>query len=703
MGISGLLVGLKSTACVTGHIRDFAGQAVAVDASSWLHKSVYSIADHYVECVENHKTVDRKCIEAASNYIIKRCQELSCAGIVRVFLVMDGQRCPLKARTNQDREKRRLQNLQQAREYKQLGNYDKMYEKYKTCIKVHPKLGQEVVKEVQQKLKDSRIQIQTVWAPYEADAQLIQLCVEGLAQAVITEDSDVLLYSATTYTPVPVIFKLDGQSGNCDIISMKWLFDAKNTSFQVDEQKKKKASGIEAFLQTFSTREERAKGLGVRLFVQACVFAGCDYAPNELGGIGTVTSFKHIRNNIHRNAEDRFRSILQQCGKQGTPEYEVLLSKSETVFYYHPVLDVGTGQVKYLNDPYNATEHQPNLERFGSDWSDFLGDVDIAVKPGSVPASRENQQPNIPKMFSAAASVKRNVVAISNPYARTGKRARAGDTESKTLPLQTICMNTSDTDREALAGKGNPFSDFSLKNPKSRLKSESLHRKKDALASFYGDSEDVRGVKRIFPKDGTRVTLKQKPIDLPKCLPTYPLSNQTETLIADDDDVEEIGEQNDSHFILAENERVTSRFFTTEERIISRRVSYEPESVNRSKSETLDRSEPQQHNSQQNLEDDFWSPKKAPYDAQPFDEDDIVESSPTFGSQRPSLQKPFASQPIRFQVGKLTLPSTRPKTIPVRSDSNAIRGRSDRQTTLLKHFNVKAGLNSDKQIYNTET
>jgi exonuclease-1 len=693
MGISGLLVGLKSTACVTGHIRDFAGQAVAVDASSWLHKSVYSIADYYVECVENHKIVDRRCIEAASNYIIKRCQELSCAGIIRVFLVMDGQRCPLKAQTNQDREKRRLQNLQQAREFKQLGKYDTMFEKYKACIKVHPMLGQEVVKEVQQKLKDARIQIQTVWAPYEADAQLIQLCVEGLAQAVITEDSDVLVYSATTYTPVPVIFKLDGQSGKCDIISMNWLFDAKYASFQDEEQKKKKASGIEAFLQTFATREERARGLGVRLFVQACVFAGCDYAPNELGGIGTVTSFKHIRNNIHRNAEDRFRSILQQCGKQGTPEYEVLLSKSETVFYYHPVLDVGTGKVKYLNDPHNTTEHQPKLERFGSDWSDFLGHVDISVKSGTMPASRENTQPNIPKLFSAAVFAKRKDVAISNPYARAGKRPRSGDTESKTLPLRTISSNTSDTDREALSTEGNPFSKFSLKKLNSCLKLETLQRKKDVVASFYGDNEDVRGVKRIFPKDGTRVTLKQKPINLPKCLPVNPLSDQTETLIADDDDVGEIGEQNDSLIITTENERGTSRFFTTDERIISRRVSYEPESANHSNSGTLDR--PQQHTSHNNLEDDFWSPKKAPFDAQPLDEDEIVESSPTFGSRRPSLQKPFANQPICFQVGTLSLPSTHPKAIPVRSDSNAIRGRGDKQTTLLKHFNVKAGHNSD--------
>ena len=33
---------------------DFHNQAVAIDASSWFHKSVYSIADHYVECIEKN-------------------------------------------------------------------------------------------------------------------------------------------------------------------------------------------------------------------------------------------------------------------------------------------------------------------------------------------------------------------------------------------------------------------------------------------------------------------------------------------------------------------------------------------------------------------------------------------------------------------------------------------------------------------------
>jgi 5'-3' exonuclease len=60
MGILGLLQGLKYVSH-QGHIRDYAGQNVAVDASSWLHKSVYSIADYYVETTETTNAVDNRC------------------------------------------------------------------------------------------------------------------------------------------------------------------------------------------------------------------------------------------------------------------------------------------------------------------------------------------------------------------------------------------------------------------------------------------------------------------------------------------------------------------------------------------------------------------------------------------------------------------------------------------------------------------
>ena len=191
MGIVGLH---KSLAFCTkkGSLRDFSGQILAIDASSWLHKSVYCISEQYVESMENDR-LEPRCVQVSAKYIIRRCQELlNVWRISKVILVMDGKRCPLKADTNQDRESRRQQNLDEARELKRQGRRDKAEEKYKSCIKIRDCLTHAVMGEVQKRFgrdfgRDRNVEL--IWSPYEADAQLVRLCIDGRANAVVTEVS----------------------------------------------------------------------------------------------------------------------------------------------------------------------------------------------------------------------------------------------------------------------------------------------------------------------------------------------------------------------------------------------------------------------------------------------------------------------------------------------------------------------------------
>lgn len=48
----------------------------------------------------------------------------------------------------------------------------------------------------------------------------------------------------------------------------------------------KSKSALEGLLTNFACRESKRPGFGVRLFVQGCVLAGCDYAANSLPGVG---------------------------------------------------------------------------------------------------------------------------------------------------------------------------------------------------------------------------------------------------------------------------------------------------------------------------------------------------------------------------------------------------------------------------------
>jgi 5'-3' exonuclease len=564
MGIQGLLQSLKYETH-QGHIRDYAGQSVAVDASSWLHKAVYSIADYYCEITETTNAVDAKCIAAATKYMTTRCQELlTSANIQTVYLVMDGKRCPLKAVTNNDRERRRQENLTEARRYKRAGQRDKMYEKYKACIKVRVDLTQAVLAAVAQRFaRDGRVKL--VWSPYEADAQLVKLCMDGLAQAVITEDSDVLVYSVACEVSFPILFKLDRNTGSCDVISMDWFLSPKNANAQDSNTTvdlSKKASGLEPILSTYISRQLRDPGLGGRLFVQSCVLAGCDYSPNLLTGIGLVTAFKHLRSSIHRTSQERFGNVLKLLPRKARAhldivEYEELLAKSEAVFYYHPVCETD-GRIVFLQSPNTADtaavdsgpSHRPNLNRFPGDWS-FLGDFSVdgclaqempqpgtAVlaqkmpKPGTAKAAPSasnffgakrprKEQSSAPSLLPTrgggpvAARVRYNdsgaqavakIVAMANPYNMANKRKRE-DGRKALLPKSP---------NEPNSKKPNPFAMFAR---------DKENTSKTGLKKFLardGD-DDVRFVKRIFPTDGTRTLIRKAPSPVVAKAPPPPL------------------------------------------------------------------------------------------------------------------------------------------------------------------------------------
>ncbi|KAL3924473.1 MAG: hypothetical protein SGILL_001029 [Bacillariaceae sp.] len=301
--------------------------------------------------------------------------------VSKIFLVMDGKRCPLKADESQDRERKRRQNLEEARRYKVQGKRHLAEEKYKGCIRIREDFTNEVMKTFRKQLfGETRIDL--MWSPYEADAQLVKLCIDDDADAIVTEDSDVLVYSAAAHVAFPVLFKLDRSTGSCQMISMEFLLSATPEN---SDKAMKSTSKLEEMIRRLASRQEKRKGFGVRLFVQACVLGGCDYTINNLDGIGLVGAFKLVRDNAFRNDNVRFQKILQSLPnkvkkKLNIDEYEERLAKSEAVFFYHLVEHSG-GVVKPLLPPrissednphdHHHTNHFPFMKRF-EEWS-FLG------------------------------------------------------------------------------------------------------------------------------------------------------------------------------------------------------------------------------------------------------------------------------------------------------------------------------------------
>ncbi|KAL7495422.1 hypothetical protein ACHAWT_003865, partial [Skeletonema menzelii] len=148
------------------------------------------------------------------------------AKINRIYLVFDGIRVPLKRGTNAEREARRQANLTEARRLMSLGRRREADEKYKLCVKSTELMARVVCGAVHRKW-GKHGPVQCIFAPYEADSQLAKLCIDGIAHAVVTEDSDVLVYSAVCRRPFPIIYKLDKKDGSCDVVTMDWLLNRK--------------------------------------------------------------------------------------------------------------------------------------------------------------------------------------------------------------------------------------------------------------------------------------------------------------------------------------------------------------------------------------------------------------------------------------------------------------------------------------------
>jgi 5'-3' exonuclease len=79
---------MSCTTTVQKNISDFSGKRLAIDASGWLHKAVYTIAEDWVDsnCTDSQLYVD---------VIITRLKQLQSHNIVPI-MVFDGKRNALK-------------------------------------------------------------------------------------------------------------------------------------------------------------------------------------------------------------------------------------------------------------------------------------------------------------------------------------------------------------------------------------------------------------------------------------------------------------------------------------------------------------------------------------------------------------------------------------------------------------------------------
>ncbi|EPT25407.1 XPG N-terminal domain-containing protein [Toxoplasma gondii ME49] len=209
MGVKGLWNWLDSNVKERMHLRDFSGKTIAVDASSWLHKAACGCALALLLVEEKKRLLsDRESREepeaGACNPLEEECEAYRqilrfCLGKIRLltsfgvrpFLVFDGGQLEAKAPANESRRLTRRRHAALALAAHRAGDVANAWRHAVGAISVSLSLRNFVFRNLQ-----GHQGVVCISAAYEADAQMARLVADGFADAVLTEDGDLLAYQA---------------------------------------------------------------------------------------------------------------------------------------------------------------------------------------------------------------------------------------------------------------------------------------------------------------------------------------------------------------------------------------------------------------------------------------------------------------------------------------------------------------------------
>ncbi|KNC51104.1 uncharacterized protein AMSG_06449 [Thecamonas trahens ATCC 50062] len=290
MGIQGLLPLLAEVTKRT-HVSSFAGQTFGVDISCWLHAGATRCATQLALGQPTRGYVD---------FVLDR---IACLRHNKVspYVVFDGQSLPAKAGTNTARSARRAEAKALGEALLRKGDHAGAKDAFKRAVSITSTM----VRHVQHALKAAGIPF--VVAPFEADAQLAWLQISGVVDAVLTEDSDLLVFGVTS-----MVCKMT-YAGDCSHVDLSPGALARVTALK---------------LATFDHK----------LFRAMCILSGCDYLPS-IRGIGLKTANSLL---VKWRSVEKIQVVLR--AERGAcaipPGYADAYADAEWTFLHQPVFDV---------------------------------------------------------------------------------------------------------------------------------------------------------------------------------------------------------------------------------------------------------------------------------------------------------------------------------------------------------------------------
>jgi exonuclease 1 len=264
MGIQGLLQAVKPL-IQPAHLSQFAGQRVAVDAYSWLHKSVYGCCVEL--CTPNGDGNGSGHSDKWLFYCLSQLDSLLSHRMV-VTLVFDGDALPAKHKTEVDRKQQRDSHLAKARDCQARGDHKTARMYFARAVDVTPAMAGALIEVV----RATRPGVQCIVAPYEADAQLAFLSRTAAVDLVVSEDSDNIPFGCAS-----VFFKLDREGrGEHLLLSALFASDGDQSYNQIHSHSHDHSLDHN-HKEQLDNKQFDLRGWSLDMVRALCVLSGCDY------------------------------------------------------------------------------------------------------------------------------------------------------------------------------------------------------------------------------------------------------------------------------------------------------------------------------------------------------------------------------------------------------------------------------------------
>ncbi|KAL4002922.1 hypothetical protein ACH3XW_5470 [Acanthocheilonema viteae] len=363
MGIHNLLPFVKN-ACRQGNISEFAHQSIAVDVSCLLHRGLIGCADKVAQGCETDFYI---------HYVSKYVKALLTIGC-HVILVFDGQMLPAKKETNSSRREKRDFHKQRGDLLMSEGRASEAYDCFKRSASLTPK----VIENTIQAFRRLNM-VDVIVAPYESDAQLMFLTKTKMAQAVVTEDSDLIAFGCEK-----IIFKMD-PTGSCVIFDQnllpKCLCRALAENFDFDK------------------------------FRRICILSGCDYLQAGLPGVGLNKAAAFFAKTSDKNLNQVLPRLPRYLNKNSLKVSKQFISdfiRAENTFLYQIIFDPVEKRQRPLNEyplhqQSGKDDNEFNSSSQGSDdHFSYAGSIQppeiaMSLALGNIPGSSQTEQIILPE------------------------------------------------------------------------------------------------------------------------------------------------------------------------------------------------------------------------------------------------------------------------------------------------------------------